>query len=552
MSGSMVLLELAGAVALLLWSTRMVRTGVERAFGPGLRRPLGLAFRNRVTSALAGVGMAVLLQSSTAVVLITVGFVSSGLVAAVPAVAAAVGADLGSALIAAILRLDLSALVPVLLVAGFAAFRGTASRHWRQMGRVLFGLGLLLLSLRLIGDAAAPLRDGDGLPVMLSVIGDDPALVFVLAALTAWLFHSSLAAVLLAALLAAQGLMAPDLVVPVVLGINLGGAVMAVSLARAATGEGRIVPLANLALRGSGAVLGLAAHAALAPQPPAAMDPGDLLIAVHVGFNAAVMLAGLALAGPLCAVLRRVLASRQVQMSRLSALAEADLALPDLALKNVEREILALAGLIETMIARLPDLMRHGDDEDFAAFAEADRNVDRRYAEVKGYLMRIEAEGRGGAAEVARLMRVVVRLEQVGDVLAQRVAVRARKKRDRQVDFSAEGWAELLALHGELLISLRLAAGVIASDDTGLARRLAEQKAVVRAIERDSTSRHLERLREGRLDSHDSSALHLDTLYDLKEINSLLVEIGYPRLEDVGLLRDSRLTPAPAGGSPGA
>ena len=547
MSGSMVLLELAGAVALLLWSTRMVRTGVERAFGSGLRRPLGMAFRNRLTSALAGVALALMLQSSTAVVLITVGFVASGFVPVVPAVVAAAGADLGSALIAAILRLDLSVLVPILLLAGTAAFRGSQARTWRQMGRVLFGLGLLLLSLRLIGEAAAPLRDGPGLPVILSVIGDDPVMVFLLAGLTAWLFHSSLAAVLLAALMAEQGLMAADLILPVVLGINLGGAVMAVSLARGAEGEGRIVPLANLALRGSGAILALVLFMLLDPDLPAALDPGDAVIVAHVAFNAAVMVAGLLLAGPLCMLLRRLLTRRQAELSRLSALAEADLALPDLALRNVEREIIALCGLIETMLARLPDLMRHGDDDDFAAFDEADRMVDRRYAEVKAYLMRIEGEDRSPqcAAEVARLLRVVVRLEQAGDVLAQRVAVRARKKRDRQLDFSPEGWAELMALHGELMVSVRLASAVIASDDTGLAKRLAEQKGTVRAIERDSTARHLDRLREGRLESRDSSALHLDTLYDLKDINALLVEIGYPRLEDGGLLRDSRLVATP-------
>lgn len=543
MPASMVLLELAGAVALLLWSTRMVRTGVERAFGARLRRPLGIAFRNRISSACAGMVMALLLQSSTAVVLITMGFVSSGLISAVPAVAAAVGADLGSALLAALLRLDLSILLPIFLLGGFAVFHGTQARIWRQSGRVIFGLGLLLLSLRLISEAAAPLRDSPGLPMILAVIGDDPAMIFLMATVLTWLFHSSLAAILLAALMAGQGLLASNLILPVVFGINLGGAVIAVSLARGVEGEGRIVPLANLALRGTGAVLALVAVMLLSPTPPPTMNPGDLAVAAHVAFNAAVLVVGLLLAAPLCAALRRLLFRRQAQMPRLSALAEADLILPDLALKNAEREIMAVTGLIETMIARLPDLMRHGDDDDFSAFDEVDRAVDRHYAEVKSYLMRIGAETRpvSAAPEVARLMRVVVRLEQVGDVLAQRVAVRARKKRDRQIDFSAEGWAELMALHGELLVSLRLAAGVIASNDTGLAKRLAEQKGIVRAIERNSTARHIERLREGRTDSRDSSALHLDTLYDLKEINSLLVEIGYPWLEEEGLLRDTRL-----------
>ncbi|MGL4243545.1 MAG: PhoU domain-containing protein, partial [Beijerinckiaceae bacterium] len=228
--------------------------------------------------------------------------------------------------------------------------------------------------------------------------------------------------------------------------------------------------------------------------------------------------------------------------------AEADLSTPDIALRNAGREALALSGLIETMLARLPNLMRHGDDEDFTAMAEADSDVDRRYALIKGYLTRIAPGGDRQAAEVARLLRIVVRLEQVGDVIAQRVAFRARKKRDRNVDFSDEGWLELDALFAEVMLSARLGSNVIASGDIGIARRLVEQKSVVRGIERRSTAHHLDRLREGRVDSRESSALHLDTLYDLKEINSLLVEICYPLLESEGQLRDNRLR----GGARGA
>jgi hypothetical protein len=96
------------------------------------------------------------------------------------------------------------------------------------------------------------------------------------------------------------------------------------------------------------------------------------------------------------------------------------------------------SGPIETMLARLPNLMRHGGGEDFTAMAEADR----RCALNKGYLTRTAPGSERQAAEAARLLRVVVRLEQIGDVIAQRVASRAKKKRDRSVAFSDEGWVE--------------------------------------------------------------------------------------------------------------
>jgi phosphate:Na+ symporter len=543
MQGSDILLELAGAVALLVWATRMVRTGVERAYGARLKTALSRAFRNRLTAACGGMALALALQSSTAVVLMASGLVASGYLAAVPAVAAAVGADLGSALLAVILRADLSALVPILLLVGLVVFRRAERPLWTHWGRILFGLGLLLLSLRLIGTAAAPLRDGAAVPMILSLTTSDPVLLFLIAALAAWLFHSTLAAVLLAALLADQAVLSPTLIGPVVLGINFGGGLIGVALAYGLPRQGRVVPHANLVLRALWSAGGLAALM-LWPLPDLGFGPGTTVVAAHVAVNFGIVLTGLVLAGPLCRFLLTLAQGTGAHaIDRLSALDPADLATPAQALRNAGREAVALCGVIEGMTARLPDLLREGAEPDFVALAEADRTVDRRFAQIRDYLsgVAVTPDEPVLTTERMRLLRVVVRLEQVGDLIAQRVATRAAKRRDRSAAFSDEGWAELAAVLEELRTTVRLAANLVASGDIDLARRLVGQKARVRIIERQSSERHFERLREGRLDTLSSSTVHLDVLYDLKEINSLLVEIGYPVLEQEGQLRPDRL-----------
>jgi phosphate:Na+ symporter len=543
MQGSEILLELAGAVALLVWATRMVRTGVERAYGVRLKTALSRAFCNRLMAAFGGMVLAMVLQSSTAVVLMASGFVAAGYLAALPAVAAAVGADLGSALLAVILRADLSVLAPILLVLGLVVFRGTDRPLWAHWGRILFGLGLLLLSLRLIGTAAAPLRDGAAVPTILSLATGDPLLLFLIAALAAWLFHSTLATVLLAALLADQGVLASGLIGPVVLGINFGGGLMGAALARSLPRQGRVVPHANLVLRALWSAGGLAALMAW-PLPDLGLGHGTTVVAAHVAVNVGILVTGLILAGPLCRLLLSLAkGSGENAIDRLSALDPADLATPAQALRNAGREAVALCGVIEGMIARLPTLIREGAEPDFVALAQADRTVDRRFAQIRDYLCSVAATPDDPAltAERTRLLRVVVRLEQVGDLVAQRVATRAAKRRDRAAAFSEEGWAELAAVLEELRTTVRLAANLVASGDVDLARRLVGQKATVRIIERQSSECHFERLREGRLDTLSSSTVHLDVLYDLKEINSLLVEIGYPVLEQEGQLRPDRL-----------
>ena len=74
------LLNLLAAVALLVWGTHLVRTGVLRVFGANLRKILVQSMRNRFTAALSGIGVTALVQSSTATSLITSSFVGQGLV----------------------------------------------------------------------------------------------------------------------------------------------------------------------------------------------------------------------------------------------------------------------------------------------------------------------------------------------------------------------------------------------------------------------------------------------------------------------------------------
>src|SRR5690606_16225093 len=137
MSGSIFFLHMAGAVALLLWATRMVRTGVERAYGELLRQRLRRALGNPFLAATTGLLLAVALQSSTAVTLLIGSFAGLGMVTGLSGILAVRGAEVGSALVVKILSFDLTLLVPICLVVGTSIFLATERRQWRQAGRIL-------------------------------------------------------------------------------------------------------------------------------------------------------------------------------------------------------------------------------------------------------------------------------------------------------------------------------------------------------------------------------------------------------------------------------
>lgn len=550
MSGSLVLLHLAGAVALLLWATRMVRTGVERAYGDVLRHKLRATLRNPLLAALAGLLLAVALQSATAVSLLVGSFAGSGIVSGASGLIAVLGADLGSALVVKILSFDLEPLVPLLLFAGTAIFLATERRSWRQFGRILVGVGLLLLSLRLIGEAAEPLRDSRMLPVVVNYLAGDAVTAFLLAALVTWLFHSSVAAILLIAALAARGLLPAELGIVMVLGANLGGGLIAAMLSRAYPAPARTVPLGNLVVRGTGAVLVLAALMVfqLPVERLGASAPLQIVHA-HIAFNLLLVLFGMPLAGLVHRGVRSALAyaapAEPVTFANTeaSALDPAALASPREALANATREAVSMCESVEVMLSSIMDLYEEPDRDRIKALAALDDRVDRRHAAIKLYLARITAHAMSEqeAMRMQELLGACVKLEQVGDIIVRNMLVHVTKKLERGLSFTPEGWRELTSLHASVLANARLAFNVLVSRDAETARQLVQEKDRLRDVEKDTSRRHFERLREGAARSVETSSLHLDTIRDLKQINSLLASIAYPVLEEHGLLQQTRL-----------
>jgi hypothetical protein len=129
-SGTLILLDLAGAVALLLWGAHMVQSGVQRAFGREFRRILSRRFGGRLQAFAAGLAVTAVLQSSTATALMITSFAAGGFVALVPALAAMLGANVGTTLIVQVLSFDVSALSPLLLLVGVCRSNRPGSNRW--------------------------------------------------------------------------------------------------------------------------------------------------------------------------------------------------------------------------------------------------------------------------------------------------------------------------------------------------------------------------------------------------------------------------------------
>ena len=538
--GTLVLLDLMGGVALLLWGLHMVHSGIMRAFGPDLRRLLSKALRNRFAAVAAGLGLTALLQSSTATGLMTASFAAEGLVGLVPALAIMLGANVGTTLIVQVLSFNIAAVAPVLFVLGLVAFRSGARTRLKDLGRVAIGAGLMLLALHILIDSLAPAEDAPTARAVLQSITGDPVLCIVIAAALTWAAHSSVATVLLIMSLAFSNFVTPAATLALVLGANLGSAINPViEGARRGDPASYRLPVGNLLNR----LIGIAvvvpflhpmADAFRSFQPDAAKMTAEF----HIAFNVALALVFLPLLDPLAALLRKTFPERPSTADATAPryLDDAALETPSLALADAARETLRLGDTVEAMLRQVMTALMTGDRALVVAVSRMDNTVDRLEEAIKLYVTRL-TRGSLDDREGQRAMEIIsfaINLEHIGDIIDKNLCEIAAKKIKRKIAFSADGAAELEAFHKRILDSLRLAFSVFMSGDVDAARRLIADKAEVRSAELAAAERHLDRLREGRPESIETTSLHLDVLRDLKRIHSHICSAAYPALEAAG------------------
>lgn len=543
------LISLAGATMLLLFAVRMVRTGIERSFGASFKRLL-TEKDNLIGSSLTGVMLSIVLQSSAAVTLLVTGFAASGYLAFPAGLAIVLGGDLGSALVIQVLSFRLDWLVPVLLTIGGWLFVKVENRRLRQMGRILMGIAFILISLQFLRAAMDPIRDSAFLPAISSYLARDFITAFLVGAVLAFVMHSSVAAILMCVTLTHIGAIPFAAALSLLLGANLGSAIIPLWHTRDMPQQARRIPFANLILRGSWAFVMLLGINKLAhPDHLILVSAGQSLVYAHIAFNLTLVLLVLPfnrmLEAPIAALFPATSKASGVnaELEQVSALDETVLNNPQLAIASLKRELLRMNDMIERMFLPVPEIYKTGDKSLIRMVHEQDQPVNAALSEIRSYVasMPMENYTKSEAKIVRGLMEYAIRLETAGDVISKRLTAIATEKRDKNMRFSSEGLSELVRLHEAVMANLKLASNVLISDDLESARLLVMEKTEIKHIERRSRKRHLRRLQEGRVESFETSDAHLETLRSLSDVNSHISAVAYPILYRNGQLLETRL-----------
>ena len=540
------LLNLLAAISLLVWGTQIVRTGILRVFGENLRHVLAVSMGNRFTAILAGLGVTSLVQSSTATCLIVSSFLGRQLVPLGAALAVMLGADMGTSLMAMAFSFDLSWLSPFLIFVGVVLFVTREKTTAGRLGRVAIGLGLMLMSLQLIGETTRPLTESPPVRALLVALPQEVILDIFVGALITVLAYSSLAIVLLTATLAASGILPPLVALGLVLGANLGSGLLAVlTTARAPVAERRL-PMGNLVFK----VVGCLIAAPLLPQALVQLQlllPNAVhqqVVFFHFSFNVMLTVVFIGITPLLARVLERSMtAQKLVDSTRPKHLDPSALTTPSLAISCAAREALHQADVVETMLRGILPVLRENDIDLAERLRRMDDTVDELYTEIKLYLTQIsrEALSERESRRWTDIVSFTINMEQIGDIIERVLQDIEDKKIRKDRRFSDAGMSEIVHLHERLIANLRLGMSVFLDGHVRDASRLLEEKARFRDLEHEYAASHIARLQDNTAQSIETSSLHLDLISDLKRINSHICSIAYPILESAGALSPTRI-----------
>jgi phosphate:Na+ symporter len=540
------LLNLLAAVALLVWGTYLVRTGILRVFGANLRHVLARSIDTRPAAALAGVGVTALVQSSTATALIVSSFVGQGIVALPTALAVMLGADVGTSLMTVVFSFDLSWLSPLFIFVGVVMFISRQATPVGRFGRVLIGLGLMLLALRLVAESTGIIVQSPAVKALLLSLSSDILLEITVGAVLAVIAYSSLAIVLLTATLAASGAVPLDVAIGLTLGANLGSGVLAVLATAKANVETRQVPMGNLVFKIFGVLLAAPFVGLwLKYTRPYLSDAGTMVVMFHLSFNILIALVFIGFTQTVSRWVERWLPKPDPSMAsgRPHHLDPSALATPSLAISCAAREALHQADVVETMMVGMLRVIKENDLRLAEELRKLDDTVDQLYSAIKYYLTKIsrEALGEEESRRWTDIISFTINMEQIGDIIERILLDIEDKKIKKQRNFSDAGMAEICELHSKLIDNLRLGMSVFLNGSVRDAQKLLEEKARFRDLERTYAGTHLIRLTDNTVQSIETSSLHLDLISDLKRINSHICSIAYPILDSAGALAPSRL-----------
>lgn len=504
--------QFLGGIALFLFGMRIMGEAIGREAG-GLRTMLENLTSNQLKSLALGTGVAAVIQSSAAVCVMVLGFVSSGIVVLKSAVAVIMGANIGTCATAWILSLNSisgqsfflrllnpDSFVPLLAIVGAMILMISKSDRKKDLALIMLGFSVLMYGMDFMSAALKPITGTAEFATMLTLFSN-PFIGIVIGFVVAVVTQSSSASIGILQAVSAVGDVKFETALPIILGINIGA--MVIVLLSAAGGSRDVRRAAFIAILYNilGAlVVQLVWSAINAIWSPAlaSMPMGYVSVAAtHTIYKTIIAFMFLPFVNQLIALSKKLIPDG-AEEEKLQLLDDRLLRTPAVAVGCCTELSCEMGEIACDNIARALDLLAKFDDAALRQISAAEDRVDRYEDKLGTYMAKLSGTQLSGSdrTELSRLLQCIGDFERISDH-AQNIAETAQEKQRKNLSFSDVAEQELNVMYSAVREIVATTASAFGANDAELARRVEPLEEVIDGLTEQMKSRHIARLQRG-------------------------------------------------------
>ncbi|MBM7838132.1 phosphate:Na+ symporter [Alkalihalobacillus xiaoxiensis] len=522
-----------GGIGIFLFSVKYMGDGLQKTAGDRLRDLLDKYTTNPFMGLISGIVVTILLQSSTATTVLTIGLVNAGFMKLRQAIAVIMGANIGTTTTAFIIGLPIKEYsLPIMAVGAFLIFF-FKKKKVNAIGQVAFGFGGLFYGLDLMGTSLRPLSGWEPFVNFTASMSDNPLLGIVVGVILAVALQSSSAAIGLVQQLYEQGAMDLQAALPVLIGDNIGTTLTAVLVAIGATVAARRAALTHVIFNVIGAVLVMIAFPLfvsfvefLAGQ--FGLNPRLQIASAHGVYNVANVIIQFPFIFVLAYIVTKLVPGDELDLDykpkHLDPIFIGNS--PAIALGQAKQEVIHMADYSKRGLKQAIRYMESGEkkDADLALqYEQAINNLDR---EITDYLVKVSSRSLSASDSNlhSTLLNAVRDIERIGDHMENIVELKDYQKANK-VTLSDVALNDLNEMFNLTYATLEEAMESLEKDDLDKAHDVLKHEELIDKMERKLRKQHIKRMNDGEC-SGAAGIIFVDIISNLERIGDHSVNIA--------------------------
>lgn len=516
--------NLFGGTALLMYGVDFMGGGLEKASGKVMKKILSVLTKNLYVAFFVGAILTMLVQSSTAITVMTVGFVNAGLMNLTQAVGIIYGTNIGTTITAQLMSLKLTYIALPIIAVGFYIMSFSKKHSTKSLGQAIMGFGLMFLGLKTLNASLPYIKDSETARQLFLQYGQNPFLGLFIGMIATMLIHSSAATVALTISLFSADLISFPAAIGLTLGDNIGTCITAQMASLKANTAARRTAWAHTLYNVIGVIL-----AVIVLKPFSGMiewitfrilhEPRAFLVAnTHTFFNIFSALVFLPITKYYVMFLERIIPDRKGKKYEYEHLDRLLIETPVAALKAATQEVIYAADVARNMLNDSMISMIEDDESKIGLVLENEEKINSMQTEITQYLVEISRENLDSdqSAKIPALINTINNFERIGDHCEDIIEL-SQSKINRKISFSEKGLNELKELYQEVLEMMDECYQSYSKDDVELALKAADREDVVDELTLKFKERHIIRLEEG-ICSVQAGVIFLDAITHLERI----------------------------------